>query len=766
MAVNDRMLLLIIVLFQLIIYWTNAATINDDIINMIDQSIARSNQQKGDSLINQRTELRNITRKLWAAHDTKAERVGGDTNHTIAGDLKDIKRRLRAHNLVADYYNYLGENDETGSYFDDEIEYFTDEILDEWIDNLSYDEAMYVYNLLNKDESGYSDYDSYYDEYYSRVPEQEFKVTLSSSSTKKKKISEFNKFCKVDGTLKRFNQEFKKGDKIKICKPAPSVMLIHTKSEYTPRFSPEKEYKIKGLAVYCNNLPVDSNNPPQYYIRFTDHSTPTTHLISVKNFRKLISESGKMQFVNGNTIKKTNTNAATPPIPNPPSATKPPTSATKPPTPAPAKRCVALSGGGIRAAMGSFLFLNKLESLGKLDKVKCISAISGGTWGLIMWLFKNPNEDIKTSISTSGYPWGPYAGLSNFVKSGTPYEQWSAEIKKHIFNITSLKDQTVLLNQVKEKLKVKFPNAGANGMTVYFVADSVDTKSKSKSSWTRPKTKTKTKSTDYLTDFIERCWFVVSTGTTKNYFTCSTDTTHYDLEKAVMKTNEGEYRKVELLDVLTFCSAAWAMEKAHSKMRFIGLRPTTDIFRIYTDANWDGNVAHIVAGMDYKPWRLIDAGGTLNIPVSPYLTNDKYKMQNGYEIWVIGMSKWINKLTDKDREKKKERGIPTKQMEKKLKDVMRIVECSDSELVRYDTCTGEQARDGVTGCDLTIFTYVYDNRKIKLLPLYGKTKKWELIDEYPTKIGTTVKQWDNTETKTFIEEWKGHLQNSNWAESF
>eukprot|EP01083_Nonionella_stella_P278832 948295_1 len=197
MAVNDRMLLLIIVLFQLIIYWTNAATINDDIINMIDQSIARSNQQKGDSLINQRTELRNITRKLWAAHDTKAERVGGDTNHTIGGDLKDIKRRLRAHNLVADYYNYLGENDETGSYFDDEIEYFTDEILDEWIDNLSYDEAMYVYNLLNKDESGYSDYDSY----YSRVPEQEFKVdlTMSSSSKKKKKISEFNKFCKVDG---------------------------------------------------------------------------------------------------------------------------------------------------------------------------------------------------------------------------------------------------------------------------------------------------------------------------------------------------------------------------------------------------------------------------------------------------------------------------------------------------------------------------------------------------------------------------------------
>eukprot|EP01084_Bolivina_argentea_P099211 178339_1 len=106
-------------------------------------------------------------------------------------------------------------------------------------------------------------------------------------------------------------------------------------------------------------------------------------------------------------------------------------------------KCLAFSGGGIRASMGAYFTMRRLEDDKKLGKIKCISAISGGSWGFIMWLYEDKPGSVSQNIIDWIYQndmaeWGPQ-GPIEVTGEGSWFEKWTLQIQRFILDMTSLK---------------------------------------------------------------------------------------------------------------------------------------------------------------------------------------------------------------------------------------------------------------------------------------------------------------------------------------
>eukprot|EP01084_Bolivina_argentea_P304322 525523_1 len=381
--------------------------------------------------------------------------------------IKGIKRRLE-------------------SYVDDKMDYYYDDdeqTLDDWIDNLSFDEAIYLYDLLNNEYDDDNDavYFDEYDNYYYDEPidngNDKKKKTIAIASSQpplKTDIEVVSKtWCKTSKkykgdvclgnnllqshgeTIVSTTSKNNQNDGMFNAGAGYSRFFNHIKQKL---FTKNKKYKYKGLAWEKKNSNGKCNKPPtdinDYVLRFA-FGSHTRRLISPSKFVELSQRENIAININGNPFIPSSE-----PIPTPTDKQK---------------RCLSLCGGGIKAAMMDYWVLRELEDKGKLTQIDCVSLISGGSWGFILWLFEDPKnknsayDNITHSIKDGG-EWG----LGNKFQTGKfgkwQFNEWINEIKTQILDMTTLKGkQTNFKGIIGQRLKYR----KLENWTVYFVVESL-----------------------------------------------------------------------------------------------------------------------------------------------------------------------------------------------------------------------------------------------------------------------------------------------------
>eukprot|EP01084_Bolivina_argentea_P304323 525524_1 len=603
--------------------------------------------------------------------------------------IKGIKRRLE-------------------SYVDDKMDYYYDDdeqTLDDWIDNLSFDEAIYLYDLLNNEYDDDNDavYFDEYDNYYYDEPidngNDKKKKTIAIASSQpplKTDIEVVSKtWCKTSKkykgdvclgnnllqshgeTIVSTTSKNNQNDGMFNAGAGYSRFFNHIKQKL---FTKNKKYKYKGLAWEKKNSNGKCNKPPtdinDYVLRFA-FGSHTRRLISPSKFVELSQRENIAININGNPFIPSSE-----PIPTPTDKQK---------------RCLSLCGGGIKAAMMDYWVLRELEDKGKLTQIDCVSLISGGSWGFILWLFEDPKnknsayDNITHSIKDGG-EWG----LGNKFQTGKfgkwQFNEWINEIKTQILDMTTLKGkQTNFKGIIGQRLKYR----KLENWTVYFVVESLQDNINGE-----------------LKDY---CWF--KSDKNSDTFQCSKDMTEIPIpdEQTVINKAAGDKKLTLTLEhVLTYCSAGFSSKTALEQ----GVKMPTFPFEI-----------------NHKQWFLTDSGGTFNEPVFPYIMDEQYK---NHIIWnfdpveegsLFGINKLPQAMTN------------VGQKEYKLEFI---------------------------GCEKGIYYMKFKNRIIKHCLLYGDTKGFQLTNEYPVMVGmfgAFVKRWNMNKLKFFTKEWKGYLQKSKILEN-
>eukprot|EP01084_Bolivina_argentea_P137286 241781_1 len=275
-------------------------------------------------------------------------------------------------------------------------------------------------------------------------------------------------------------------------------------------------------------------------------------------------------------------------------------------------QALAFSGGGIRAAVGTYYAMRRFEDTNTLDTIDSISLISGGSWGFIMWLYEDePNavvENIYDYIYEHGN-WGTKGPIeTKTLKKKSWYEKWEKEIQTNIIDMTSLKGPGKSLPKFGPDFRQRLNEKKLPYVQVYFVVET-----------TSPRTRKGEEVRNY-------CWFKSSHDKGEE-FQCLHHIHNYDIQETrivrkvdTMVSGKKEkvniYDPVYLLDVLNYCSSAWATPGGKAKLT----RVLTKEFRGSHTEDFDSK--------DFITYHLMDAGDSFNDPLIPYMVNDYYSLRS------------------------------------------------------------------------------------------------------------------------------------------
>eukprot|EP01084_Bolivina_argentea_P185150 319298_1 len=258
--------------------------------------------------------------------------------------------------------------------------------------------------------------------------------------------------------------------------------------------------------------------------------------------------------------------------------------------------------------------MRAIENANKLNEIKCISVISGGSWGFIMWLYEATPDATTNNIANyisrnKETQWGT-RGPAEISKFSNWFEHWSTEIQINILDMTSLKGKQTpkFMGDIRKQLNAR----GLIHADIYFVVESVNSAAKNA--------------------FIDYCWFRNEPVGPIDGFECAKtfDSIAYTDLKILRK--DRQLHDINLLDVLSYCSSAWATvagqanKHGHSTREFYG-------------------APEKVPGR-YDKLRLVDAGGTFNDPLVPYMIKERYKKSHGIEIWNFDFSAYGRKCVN------------------------------------------------------------------------------------------------------------------------
>eukprot|EP01084_Bolivina_argentea_P007260 13643_1 len=646
-----------------------------------------------------------------------AETLGVTDNALLRRSINQVKNKPNENNSHARrLLSYMKQ-----FYDDNNMIYEDEQILDEWINNLSLDETIYLYDLLQSqyNNDGYEEYGSYRYSQGERITEVDnplIPFTWDESPTKGK-LNRKKDYCVSEIDLCRANQILKyKESKIQIISNPIDLKdkkLFQNVGRHTPDIQ-SGEYLFKGLSYdkdtsgQCNSPPTDINS---YRLQFSNKKTfygnpVTTHRISPKDFAKVVNDGVKIKLGDKQMPKQLQTLT---------------------------NKCLSFSGGGILASMAAYWTMRQIEKDNKLNEIKCISVISGGSWGFILWLFEDDNlrasEQIKTYISTNSEDkkWGPKVPheLVDENQHKNYWWKWIREIKTNILHMTSLKNNDDIL--FKGHIGSKLSTKKLNDVTVYFVVESVSLK--------------KLKHQDY-------CWF--KSDSRSDTFECAKNVVKKDKKKGVdyfpmnefdfkvqkvddpwhpeNSENNKHFHDIRLVDVLSYCSSAWATE--HVAMKLTARFEKTNLLWIHKKDDHAVN----------KKFRLIDSGYTMNDPLIPYMVYPIYTEENKYEIWNFEIDPIEHYMSGPffDRYKHIHR----------LKEKMEAIDNNGNyELKKI--CFEE---------GMTIFES--DNRMIKHCSLYGKEKHYKEIEEFPiVDWSLKANRWEMKTFQRMIDQWGAHLPN-------
>eukprot|EP01084_Bolivina_argentea_P227083 383542_1 len=411
------------------------------------------------------------------------------------------------------------------------------------------------------------------------------------------------------------------------------------------------------------------------------------------------------------------------------------------------KRCLAFSGG-IRAAAGAYFTLRKIEEQGKLDKIKCISVISGGSWGFFLWLYEEKPGQARENILRWYYendmiPWGPAGPVESKAKiksndrvKDTWWERWKQQIKQYVYSMTSLQGESV--PEFNDGFRERLKSRGIPDVTVYFVVESVDPQIKRTEHFThksfqkvrvQPKTRKTVSRISGLARFEDYCWFKSVVGFVGEQFMCSKWTEPVPISNTKIKSAK-KRNPVNILDILAYCSSAWATELAKTGMH----KHLTKEFRIQRNGKEES-------------LRLIDAGGTFNDPLLPYMLKfDKIGCLdiNGDEIWNFDFSEI--------KPKGQTNPLGNLKVLNKLYGVMRMIGRKVDDKILPRQIQGASGKD-------KLYKFELWGRILYHVPLYGVHSKEKMVLGFSTMHYWMVVQWDMMQWLAFEREWNGNLLN-------
>eukprot|EP01083_Nonionella_stella_P053938 142526_1 len=380
--------------------------------------------------------------------------------------------------------------------------------------------------------------------------------------------------------------------------------------------------------------------------------------------------------------------------------------------------------------MGTYWVMRAIEDHNKLSQIKCISLISGGSWGFILWLYEEKpgstdHAILKWMLNHDMASWGTKGPF----EKGWPFQEswwirWVSEIEKNIVKMTTLDSTTNFDHTFRAKLKER----GLESATVYFVVESVGTNLHSIK--IGGKKRTFTNRIWGLADFNDYCWFkssltvtdaVVVAGET---FSCSKvipgcPANGCPMSSLSIHRKYEESGLVRILEVLAFCSSAWATQAAHVSMT----RHTTPIITI--------TIPEIPEKV--QTFRLIDAGGTFNNPLVPLMIDDAYLLTKKVKIWNWDFSHQKNNVKEISH----------------LNEVMKQIGKPIEDFV-WRKSTGHNRAQ----------VFKIEGRLIYHCPLFGKWSKNKMMKEFPTMGGYTgilVKRWSMMRYLYFKEDWFGNV---------
>eukprot|EP01084_Bolivina_argentea_P293158 504159_1 len=389
--------------------------------------------------------------------------------------------------------------------------------------------------------------------------------------------------------------------------------------------------------------------------------------------------------------------------------------------------------------MGAYYAMRAIEEYGVLPEIRCVSLISGGSWGFFMWLYEDIPGHAASNIidffDVENPKWAreiPKWGPAIEKKRGDWFNAWSHSIQKNIIDMTGPRVGELKLQDIRDRLRHK----GLADAKVYFVVQSIDLKASI---------------THRAVHFKDFCWFIssVANNAQKDVFKCMNGFgMEYDIKhvQVNVKKNTKNYRPITLRDILNYCSSAWATRGALAE----GHSHTTQKIRAS-----DTEIPDLT-----KEYRLVDAGAVFNDPLVPFLHNteipDTYIVWNfDFSLMKSGESPWGNvKEIMLLNEPKLMRKIFPKHAPHQLK-------CDNGQGFHALTPQNFEA------FHRPVYHCKYANRIIFHYPLYGMVSKHKMIYFFPTREGAGAFQWDMMHFIFFVKEWfphvKGILQGEGYA---
>eukprot|EP01084_Bolivina_argentea_P221846 375643_1 len=311
------------------------------------------------------------------------------------------------------------------------------------------------------------------------------------------------------------------------------------------------------------------------------------------------------------------------------------------------------------------------------------------------------------------------------------FERWSIDIQRYILDMTSLRGKKTPIFETTPKnagIRVQLTKKGLKDAKIFFVVESVD-----------PQVLASKKTgvevvhrLNYfgvgagLAQFKDYCWFT-SSPQGGDYFRCSKEQTIYAMGNTRIKQKDN-LRRIHIVDVLNYCSSAWATEKGQVNKH----KHTTKELRIYEGGT-----------KIKKRFRLVDAGGTFNDPLIPYFVYARYKKSTGFMIWNFDFSGYTKSDKMGNLEQMSKLKAALKRIDKPLaKDALKKI---------IGQTKGVRQR----------YSFEIKNRLIKHCPLYGEHSKEQLVTTFPTRRTAKfwgVKKWSMMMVEYFKSEWGGHLK--------